>query len=58
MMGKTIYSVMLKSLALKTGSQTFGCQLKLVGLLLSRFSSETDEQKQVLQETMIYCFTN
>ena len=53
MMGKTIYSVMLKSLALKTGQQKLPAEIGRV--IISRFSSDTDEQMPVLQETVILC---
>ena len=36
-MGKTIFSVMLKFPALETGSKKFGCQLILLGLLNQDF---------------------
>ena len=57
MKGSTIYSVMTKSPVLETGPWKFRCQLILVGLLYQDFP-DTYEQKQVLQETVIFFVIN
>ena len=53
MKDKTIYSAMIKFLALETRWYKFGCQLLLVGLAYQDFPL-TQGQKQVLQETVIF----
>ena len=48
---KTIYSMMIKCLTWETGWYKFECQLIVVGL---KFSSDAEEEKQVLQEIVIF----
>ena len=55
MKGKTIYYVVIKFLALGTGSEKPECQLIVIGLKYQDFL-DSEEQKQVLQETVIFCF--
>ena len=55
MMDKTIYFVMLKISGFKNWFIEVWMSAETGRVTISRFSSDTDEQKQVLQETVIFC---